>query len=322
MADKDLYRTLGVSRNATQDEIKRAFRKLAKANHPDVNPGDLSAEERFKEVNTAFDVLGDPEKRKRYDEFGMDGLRDGFDPEQARAYQRWASQSGGTGGFRGTAGGAGFDFSGLGDLFGDLFGGGGSGFGGFGRGRQPGPRRGSDVEATVTVDFMTAVRGGELALRVDGAHSESLSVKVPPGIDDGGRLRLSGKGNPGSGQGAEPGDLILTVKVTPHPSLRREGRDLYMTVPVTVGEALLGQKITLPTPDGGTVTMGIPKRSQNGARLRLKGKGVPDLKGSGRGDLFVILDVRLPSSDDAEVDSLARSLEQHYKGEARRPTEL
>jgi DnaJ-class molecular chaperone len=151
--------------------------------------------------------------------------------------------------------------------------------------------------------------------------SSSLKVKVPAGIEDGGRVRLAGQGQPGR-QGGPTGDLILRVHVRPHPHLKRDGRDLSMTLPVTIGELIAGGKVQVPTVEGGHVTLTIPKRSQNGRKLRLKGKGVPDVKGGQRGDLYVVLDVRLPTAEDGDLEKIAAELERHYADEARRPTRL
>jgi curved DNA-binding protein len=293
MADKDLYATLGVSRTASEDEIRKAFRQLARKYHPDVNPGDTAAEARFKEVSSAHQILSDPQKRRLYDEFGSAGLREGFDPAEARAYQQqWrAGQQ-----EAGPAEERGFDFGDLGDL-GDLLG------GAFGR-RPRG--RGADLVATLELDFHEALRGTEVELRApDGS---TVRVRVPPGTDDGGRLTVRGRGAPGA-KGAPAGDLILDVRVRPHPRLRREGLDLYLDLPVTIEEAYNGARVEIPTPDG-TITLQIPPRSQQGAKLRLRNRGVA--RDGQRGHLYAVLDVRLPDRAAPDAAEAARRLATAY----------
>lgn len=296
MEQKDLYAVLGVERGAGDEEIRKVYRKLARETHPDVNPNDAKAEERFKEVSFAYEVLSDPEKRKLYDEFGLDGLQQGFDPEHARTYQRWARgahRSPHHGGFSSE-----FD---LDDLFGSLFG---------ARGAR-GPAAGSDVEGEIEVAFMDAVRGGEVRVQVEGKGT--LRVKIPPGADEGTRIRLAGQGAPGF-EGGPPGDLYLKLHVRPHKFYTRDGADLLVNVPVTIAELVRGGAIEVPTPDG-PVTMKVPARSQPGRRLRLRGKGAPRRRGGGRGELYVTLVPTLPDSDDPRLEELASELEGLY-GEA------
>ena len=295
MEPKDLYAALGVERGASEEELRRAYRKLARETHPDVNPNDPRAEERFKEVSFAYEVLSDAEKRKLYDEFGIDGLQQGFDPEHARGYQRWARgarQSPHHGGFASE-----FD---LDDLFGSLFG-----------SRPPSPA-GRDVEGEIDVDFMDAVRGGEVRVQVEGKGA--LRVKIPPGADDGTRIRLAGQGAPGT-DGGQPGDLYLKLRVRPHRFYNREGADLHVDLPVTLPELVHGASVEVPTPEG-PVTMKIPPRSQPGRRLRLRGKGPPRLAGRGeRGDLYVRLELALPDTDDPRFEELATEMEALYGDE-------
>lgn len=303
MAEKDLYSVLDVAKTASDEEIRRAYRKLARKFHPDMNPGDKPAEARFKEVSAAYDALTDPEKRKLYDEFGHEGLRSGFDAEQARAHRAWRESP--RGGRRPFAeqftdqfGGEAFDFS-------DLFGG--------AAGFRVAGMRGEDVVAVVELDLAQAIEGTEVSLRVParaGARAEKddevVTVRIPPGAEDGSRLVVKGRGTPGAGK-APPGDLIIETRVRPHPHFRREGLDLYLDLPVTLDEAYSGADIEVPTP-GGSVKLRVPGRSQQGRKLRLRGKGVA--RGSRRGDLYVILDVRLPDREDpalAEALRLARS---------------
>lgn len=299
VTEKDLYKVLGVGRSATDDEIKKAYRRLARKNHPDLNPGDKAAEERFKDISGAFDVLSNKEKKSRYDEFGVEGLREGFDPDQARAYQRW--------------GGGGGGFEDIGSIFGDLFGG----------RRRARPSRGRNVEGSITVDFLTAIQGGDVTISIQNSNGalERVNVKVPPGVNSDERIRLAGKGDPGIA-GGPPGHLMITVTVRKHPLLTREGKNLYLRLPISIPEAINGAKINVPTPQGGLITLTVPKRSQNGQKLRLKGKGAPATDGGKPGDLYVVLDVKLPTADEKGIETLASQLEQYYTGEALRPEQL
>ncbi|MBI2396139.1 MAG: DnaJ domain-containing protein [Deltaproteobacteria bacterium] len=300
---KDLYAVLGVDKSADHETIKKTFRKVAAKLHPDRNPGDKNAEARFKEVSHAHDVLSDPKKRALYDEFGEEGLREGFDAEQARAYKQW-SQSGGGGRAGGFPGGVriedifGGTAGGFGDVFGDMFGRRHPGGGGV-RGRRA---RGQDVEAETTIDFASAVRGATLQLQIGG---QSVTVRIPPGADEGSRVRIAGHGAPAPMQGGQAGDLLLTLHVKPHPHFRREGDDLHLELPLTLAEAYHGAKVRVPTVDGG-VTMKVPPRTQAGQKMRLKGKGVAR-KGREPGDLYVHFKVLVPTSDDPAV---AKAIEE------------
>ena len=350
MANQDFYATLGVAHDASKDDLRKAYRKLARQYHPDVRPGDKAAEERFKAITAAYDVLGDEKKRKLYDEFGEAGLREGFDAARARAYQ--GASAGGTGGFD------------LGDMLGDLFGGGGGGS----RSRARGP----DIEATVDVDLVQAVRGTELSLQLPtqtlcsacrgsghapGSHparcagcrgsghlemggmrarcphcggtgssqpacrrcggqgheerTAPVNVRIPAGVGHKSRLRVAGKG--GSGP-AGPGDLLLEVRVRPHPHFRQEGLDLVVRLPLTVAEAMLGEQVEVPTPDG-PVKLKVPAGSQPGTRLRLRGKGVA--RGSQRGDLFAEVQLVLPAAKSPEHEAAARALQDAYDAPVR-----
>ncbi|MBW2279333.1 MAG: DnaJ domain-containing protein [Deltaproteobacteria bacterium] len=300
MEQKDLYAVLGVERGASDEDVRRAYRKLARETHPDVNPNDARAEERFKEVSFAYEVLSDAEKRKLYDEFGVDGLQQSFDPEQARGYQRWARgarQSPQQGGFSSE-----FD---LDDLFGSLF----------GAGRAHGPAQGRDAESEIHVDFMDAVRGGEVRVQFEGKGA--LRVKIPPGADEGTRVRLAGQGAPGAA-GGPAGDLYLKLRVRPHRFYTRQGADLHLDLPVTLPELVQGASVEVPTPDG-PVTMKIPPHSQPGRKLRLRGKGAPRRAGGGdgepRGELYVRLALALPDTDDPRLDELAAEMEALYGDE-------
>jgi curved DNA-binding protein len=305
------YAVLGVSRDASDDDVRSAYRKLAKRWHPDRAKGD---EARFKEVTAANDVLGDAERRKLYDEFGPDSLRSGFDADQARAYQQAARHpfGGGGGGFPHHAapsdfGGGDFgggDLGGLEDLFSQIY----------GQSRQ-GPRRGQDVRAVVDLDFMDAIRGAELQLRIG---DESVKVRIPPGADDGSQLTVKGKGPRGRGAGPR-GDVLITTRVKPHPQLQRDGLDLTLTLPVTLDEAYNGAKVPVPTLDG-PVKLEIPAHSQPGTRLRLRGKGVT--RGKRRGDLYVVLELRLPDRHDATFADAARRARDLYSTPPRQGIQL
>ncbi|HEY3499347.1 MAG TPA: J domain-containing protein [Polyangiaceae bacterium] len=302
----DFYKDLGVARDASADDIKKAYRKLASQLHPDKNPGDKKSEARFKVVNRAHQVLSDPEKRKLYDEFGEDALREGFDSQAARAYR--AATRGGrvrSGGgprledlFGAAQGGGGF-----GDMLNDLFSGG---------GRRRGPMQGSDLQSEVTVDFVSAIRGAELRLRVqDGG--EEVKVRIPPGAGNGDRVRVPGHGAPG-GNGGPPGDLVLTIRVAAHPHFERDGLDLYLDLPISPGEAFRGAKVRVPTVDG-SVTLSVPKHAQSGQVARLKGKGVK--RQNQQGDLYVRFQIRLPEGDGAALEKAIQTLEDAMGGDLR-----
>jgi curved DNA-binding protein len=304
---KDLYETLGVARDADLETIRKAYRKLARKNHPDLNPGDKAAEERFKEISRAWEVLEDPVRRRNYDEFGAISLESGFDPEKARrAREAFGSRFGsgarpGPGSF-----GEEFEFGGIDDLMGSFF------------GRAAGGRgirlRGADVEATLELDFLEAVRGGEKRLTLarpiegDDVASETITVRIPPGVDTGGRLRIPGKGAPGIG-GGPPGDLQVTLRVRTHRIFSREGRNLTFDLPITVREAVRGAKVEVPTLEG-RATLTIPPGTDSGTRLRLRGKGVPDPRGGAPGDLFARVQIRVPRGLDADADRVLDGLER------------
>jgi len=303
MDEQDLYGALGVARDAGEDEIRKAYRRLARQYHPDVNPNDQKAEERFKEISFAYDVLSDPEKRARYDEFGVQGLQAGFDPEQARAYKRWSE-----GARRSPSHEEFAEEIDLDELFGRL--GGLGGLGGARREWRRAPRRGRDAHAEVAVDFLDAVLGREVRLEVAGRGA--LRVRIPAGAEDGTRVRLAGQGEPGA-EGAPPGDLYLTLRVRPHPFFRREGDDLAFDLPVTVPELALGASIEVPTPDG-VATVKVPPHARPGQRLRLRGKGAGRRGSSERGDLYLRLVVDLPEGRDAELEEIAKRMEPLYAG--------
>ena len=322
---KDPYSVLGVAKNASSEEIKKAYRKLAKKLHPDMNPGDKKAEERFKEVSSAFEIVGDPKKRALWDEFGEVSTRSGFDEAKARAYREQASQGfsgfgGGPsgGGFSGGFGG-GFDPDDLSSMFGDLFN---RRQGGRTRRTRMEPLPGEDVEAEMEVELRDAVLGAEreITLQRPGVDQPSrLKVRIPPGVETGSRVRLPGQGGPGE-RSAEPGDLYLRITVRPHPAVRVEHRDLYFDLPVTVAEALLGAEVQVPTFEG-NVKLKVPSGSQSGKKLRLRGRGLPALRGGStgapRGDLYVVLQVMLPEESPAAREA-AGALQKLYTTDVRK----
>ena len=297
MASPDPYQILGVSRTADADTIRRAFRKIAKTDHPDLNPGDAAAEERFKAANAAHDLLSDPERRARYDRGEIDGTGQevpprGYYRDQAEGAQgaryRPRDPFAGMGG--GTAGAASFDPDDLEDILG-MF-----------RSRESGPRRGRDARYRLAVDFLDAVNGATRRLTLPDGRD--LDVRIPPGLEDGQVLRLRGRGSPGS-QGAPDGDALIEVAVGPHPFYERAGRDLRMEVPVTLAEAVLGARVAVPTPRG-EVTMTIPPRSDAGTGLRLRGRGVAESGGTPAGDLLVTLRLVLGPVDEKLEEFLRR----------------
>lgn len=295
----DFYAELGVSRGADADTIKKAYRKLAAQLHPDKNPGDKKAETRFKAVNRAYQVLSNPEQRKLYDEFGEEALREGFDPRvyRSRGHYRREPAGAGASGFEDLFGGGGGG-SGFGDIFGDLFG------GGRRAGRRSGPMKGSDVASEVTVDFASAIRGAELRLRLQDGGDE-VTVRVPPGAGDGDKVRIPGHGAPGV-NGGPPGDLILSIRVSPHAHFKRSGLDLHLELPITPAEAYRGAKVRVPTP-GGFVSLTVPAHAQSGQVARLKGKGVK--RQQQQGDLYVSFLIQLPTNETAAVEKAIDALE-------------
>lgn len=315
---EDYYKILGVSRGASAEEIQKSYRKLAAKCHPDMNPDDKQAKKRFQELQKAYEVLGDPEKRKLYDQFGA-----GF--EQMGGFRGGPTGAGGGGNpfegmdfeqvFRGggAGGGGGFQFEGdLGDIFKQFMGGAGAGAAGGGaaagggRRRRSAPVRGSDLEATAEISFTTAVLGGSVDLRLDrSGKMELVSVKIPPGVDSGKKIRLRGQGMPGANGAA--GDLLVTLEVLPHPHFKRHGDNLELKLPVTLAEAAFGAKIDVPTPTG-VVALKVPAGCSSGKRLRVKGQGVRRSDGES-GDLYVELHIKLPDHLDEASQELIRKLD-------------
>ncbi len=319
MAEADYYETLGVPRDATPEAIKKAYRTLARKHHPDVNPGDKKAEARFKETQQAYDILSDAEKRALYDRYGRAGI-DGMAAGPRAGAQEWANRQGAPG-----AGFESFDFS---DFFGQGVQAGGAaadehaGAGIFedliGRMRggrtakKPGPRPGQNLEATLSIPFLTAVRGGETTIQVDrDGRRESLVVKIPPGIESGAKLRLRGQGGAGE-KGAASGDLTIQVSVEPHPYFSRDGRNLTVEVPLSVDEAILGAKIDVPTLNG-PKSLSIPAGTSSGQKLRLRGQGLPAAADKPEGDLYVVLKLTVPKNVDDESRKLIREFAERNK---------
>ena len=305
MATQTPYEVLGVKPNATADEIRKAYRKLAKEFHPDLNPGKPVAEARFKAVSAAYDILSDPEKRARYDrgeidESGAERPRYSYRPH-AEGAQGWKYRPEGE-----------IDPSDLEDLF-EMFGRG-AGRGGARRGAQGGARAetfsmpGPDRHYSLTIDFVTAATGGKQRLSL--SQDEWLDVTIPPGIEEGQILRLKGKGGPGFG-GGPAGDALIEVHIAPHPFFRREGDNIHLELPVNLPEAVLGARVPVPTVTG-PVTMTIPKGSDTGTRLRLRGRGIRRRREGHEvtGDQYVTLKVVIGVSDDPE---LAKFLEEWAK---------
>ena len=363
---RDYYEVLGVSRSASEDEIKKAYRKLAKKYHPDLNPGNAEAEQKFKEVNEAYEVLSDSNKKARYDQFGFAGV----DPN----YGAGAGGGGGFGGFTD------FDFGDLGDIFGSFFGG---GFGGSTRSSRNGPQRGESIRVGVTVSFEEAAFGCEKEVTVDRVdqcptckgsgcepgttpevctqcggsgqvqqrrqtpmgvfattttcpkcggrgkiiHSpckdcngtgqqrkrKTIQVNIPAGIDNGQTISLRGQGNAGK-NGGPAGDLLITVTVRPHQLFRREGNDVLCEAPITFTQAVLGGEMEIPTIDG-KVKYDIPEGTQTGTTFRLRGKGIPNLNGRGRGDQYVTVYIETPRNLNREqkeaLKKFSQSLGEH-----------
>jgi DnaJ-class molecular chaperone len=314
---RDPYEILGVSKSASEAEIKKAFRCLAKKNHPDAHPGDKNAQKKFQEISGAYDIVGDKEKRAKFDAGEIDaaGNPRGFDPRQ-----------GGHGGpFGGGGGGPGardfhFSWDNAGgdtqegfqaeDLFSTLFGGGGQ------RGRRGGgarqPMKGEDFTVATTISFDEAIRGG--TRRVMVPNGEQIDVKIPAGVKEGQHVRVKGRGGAGR-NGGPPGDILIEIVVAPHPSMTRDGNDIRMDLPVSLKEAVLGAKVPVATITG-TVSLSIPPNSNSGATLRLKGKGIHPAGGVA-GDLYVKLIVTLPERGDAELTKFVEGWNAQYDPRAK-----
>ena len=310
---QDPYQELGVSRSASADEIRKAFRKLAKELHPDRNPGDKKSEERFKRVSAAFDLLGDEDKRKRFDRGEIDAegheVMRGFHGGPGFGGQGYSARS------NGFQNGAQFEGVDLNDILGEMFGGrgrggqagAGGGFGGF-------DRRGSDVRAKLEIDLEDVINGAKK--RISFSDGRVIDVNIPKGAEEGQVLRLKGQGAPGR---SAPGDALIELTLRPHPIYRREGDALVMDLPVSVPDAVLGGKVEAPTPEG-AVKVTVPKGSNTGSTLRLKGRGLYDARTHKRGDLLARLAVTLPDQPDPELDRFAEEWRKSRPYTPRRKT--
>jgi DnaJ-class molecular chaperone len=317
---KDYYATLGVAKSATDKDIKQAYRKLARKHHPDVNPGDKAAESRFKAINEAYEVLGDHDKRRKYDELGAN-WRQYEQAERAGAGGAWNVSGGGPGGFRTMSEDEMRSVFGDADPFSDFFH---AFFGGGGpeapprtaRQARSRARRGSDVEQDLSLTLDEAFKGvtRRLIIKLDG-HTRSVDVRIPAGVGDSSRVRVSGEGEHGTAGGGA-GDLYLRVHVEPHPQFERKGRDLHVKVAVPLVTAVLGGGAEVPSVDGRTLRLRVPPTTQNGQVLRLKGHGMPAVgRPDDRGDLYATVDVRLPQALTPEqkthFEALARLEDGH-----------
>lgn len=307
---EDYYKTLGVKRDASQAEIQKAYRDLARKHHPDLNPDDKNAKKRFQEVQAAFDVLNDSQKRELYDRYGS-------------AFEQMGAGGPPPGGRRAGRAGPGpsaedFDFS---QIFGERFGAEGGGFadvftqftraGGGGRARARASRaRGEDLRHELEIPFLTAINGGqvEITLQHEDGHAENLAVKIPAGIDEGQTIRLRGKGSP-SPAGNNAGDLLITIHVGSHPQYQRSGKNLLARLPVTLAEAALGAKVDVPLPSGKKVSLRIPAGTSSGKKLRIKGLGVAPAKGE-PGDLLAEVQIMIPARLDDESQDLVRKFDE------------
>jgi molecular chaperone DnaJ len=322
MAGKDYYQILGVSRTASEKEIKQAYRRLARKHHPDVNPGDKSAEAKFKEINTAYEVLSNPEKRNKYDQYGDQW-------EYAEQFAKAGREERGRGSFG--EGGASFEYgdvSEFGDIFSSLF-----GDAGVGSRMRRGPQRGQDIESSVEISLEEAYHGSKRVMQLETAEPcpacggmgrvgnrvctmcngagvkttpRRLEVKIPAGVKDGSKIRIAGEGGPGHGGGSK-GDLYLIVKILPHRLFERKGDDLYAEVSVPLATAMLGGEVELATLNG-NLALKIPPETQNGKVFRLAGKGMPQLSNASYGSLFAKVRVILPSNLTEEERGLFEKL--------------
>jgi molecular chaperone DnaJ len=364
---KDFYKILGITKDASQEGVKKAYRKLARKWHPDINPGNKVAEERFKDISSAYDCLGNEERRKLYDEFGEEGLHAGFDAEKARQYRQWGAYQQQDASDRAWTGQEFGRYQSYEDIFGDILGG----------GRE---RGGRDLEHDLTIDLISALKGFDTELsmqKTEGCKAcnasgidpnspisvcttcggsgrlnvaegpiqftkacpachghgrkgkscsrcggtgqvqglERIRVKIPQGVEEGSRIRLAGKGEAGY-NGGKPGDLYLIIHVRPHNLLKREGDDLFMEIPITVSEAIIGGTISIPTIDG-KVNVKVPPKSQSGQILRLKGKGAVNIKTKKKGDLMLKLIVKVPQTDEREILKAAEKMNGFYKEDPR-----
>src|SRR3954466_6510130 len=333
MEFKDYYQTLGVAKTASEKEIKQAYRKLARKHHPDVNPGDKTAEARFKEINEAYEVLGDPEKRRKYDELGANwrmyeqaqqqgqgwpggASPGGFGGASAGEGGAWTINMGGPGGYRTMSEDEMREMFGNEDPFSDFFK---TFFGGGGpdprgrAGRAPRSQKGRDIEHEVELTLEEAYHGATRRISIkQGGHARSVDVRIPVGVKDGSRVRAAGEGESGS-NGGSSGDLYLRVRIRPNPVFERKGMDLHTNVAVPVTTAVLGGEAQVPTITG-TVRLKIPETTQSGQVFRLKGHGMPAVgKPDDRGDLYATVEVQLPRSLTKQQRTLYEELAKSDK---------
>lgn len=310
----DPYQALGLKKSATDAEIKKAYRKIAKESHPDLNPGDSTAEAKFKAASAAYDFLKDPEQRRRYDAGEIDASGAEKHPER-KFYREYAEQGGhGYGTTHGFE-----DFGDMSDIFADILrqrqaqqGGARGGFDGYGAGGAGFDARGADVRYMLEVDFMDAVKGGKK--RITLPSGDNLEVKIPEGTRDGQIIRLRGKGGQGYGKGPR-GDAYVTINVRPHKLFKREGDDIHIVLPITIDEAVLGGKVPTPTIHG-TVNLTIPKGASSGQTLRLRGKGVK--RGSKKGDQKVELQIKMPAKVDADLEKFMQGWRRDHAYDPRK----
>ncbi|MEO1997757.1 MAG: J domain-containing protein [Planctomycetaceae bacterium] len=291
MADNEHYNTLGVPRNAAPDQIRAAYKKLARKYHPDANPDDAAAARKFKEIQEAHSVLSDPQQRQQYDQFGKSF-------KQAGAGGQFHWPDGGAGG------------ADLNDLLGGMFGGGGfsGGFGGGPARQRPRAAKGQNLKAEIEIPFAIAAEGGNHELRIrHGKSMDTLNITIPAGVDQGSVIRLSGQGHDGV-HGGPPGDILVTVTCHPHPYFRRDANHLLLDLPITVSEAALGAQVEVPTLSEGPVVVTVPAGTSSGTKLRLRGKGVPDQKTGQRGDQFVMVKIVVPKHMDDQSRRLFEEL--------------
>jgi curved DNA-binding protein len=302
MTSNDFYQTLGISRTASEKDIKQAYRKLARKYHPDVNPGDKSAEAKFKDINNAYEVLSDPEKRKKYDQFGDKWqYADQFASAQGNPF-------GGASGFRNAGGDNSsyqyVDMSEMGDL-GELLKGFTGGFGG--RGRTSRPRQGRDIDTSTEITLEEAYNG--TTRLIQDTYGHRIEVKIPAGVKNGQRIKVAGKGEPGLASGPS-GDLYLAVSILEHPVFHLNGNDIHVEVPVPLTDAILGGEASVPTPKGKNLALKIPEETQNGKVFRLAGQGMPEVGKDTRGDLFAKVKVILPENITEHEKELFKQLKE------------